>query len=119
MNIGKLGTRKNSNFFFGWRGVLVGVAGCGGHARWVMQGGSCDLSYARWIMRGGLCEVGHVRWVMRGGSHKVDYVRWIMQGGLREVDYARYESPSEMFHSLIFTFFLYRESGRPCNKENE
>ena len=29
-NIGKLGTRKNSNFFFGWRGALVGVAGCGG-----------------------------------------------------------------------------------------
>ena len=34
-NIGKLGTQKNSNFFFGWRGALVGVAGCGGHARWV------------------------------------------------------------------------------------
>ena len=29
-NIGKLETRKNSNFFFGWRGALVGVAGCGG-----------------------------------------------------------------------------------------
>ena len=29
-NIGKLETRENSNFFFGWRGVLVGVAGCGG-----------------------------------------------------------------------------------------
>ena len=39
-NIRKLGTRKNSNFFFGWRGALVGVAGCGGHARWVMQGES-------------------------------------------------------------------------------
>ena len=37
MNIGKLGTWKNSNFFFGWRGALVGVAGCGGHARWVMH----------------------------------------------------------------------------------
>ena len=34
-NIGKLGTWKNSNFFFGWRGALVGVAGCGGHVRWV------------------------------------------------------------------------------------
>ena len=30
MNIGKLGTQKNSNFFFGQRGPLVGVAGCGG-----------------------------------------------------------------------------------------
>ena len=28
-----------------------------------------------------------------------------MRGGLREVGYARwYESPSEMFHSLIFFF---------------
>ena len=35
MNIGKLRTRKNSNFFFGWSGALVRVAGCGGHARWV------------------------------------------------------------------------------------
>ena len=39
MNIGKLGTRKNSNFFFGWRGALVGVA--------VMQGGLCEVSYVR------------------------------------------------------------------------
>ena len=27
MNIGKLGTRKNSNFFFGWRGPLVMIFG--------------------------------------------------------------------------------------------
>ena len=47
MNIGKLRTRKNSKFFFGWRGALVGVAGCGGHARWVTQGGSCEVGYAR------------------------------------------------------------------------
>ena len=45
-----------------------------------MQGGS----HARWITRGELREVGLTR------------------DGLREVDYARYESPSEMFHSLIF-----------------
>ena len=38
------------------------------------------MSYARWVSR----KVGLTR------------------GGLREVDYARYESPSEMFHSLIF-----------------
>ena len=30
------------------------------------------------------------------------YTRWVKRGELREVDYARYESPSEMFHSLIF-----------------
>ena len=46
------------------------------------------------LTRGGLCEVDYVRWVMRGGSH----VRWVS----RKVDYARYESPSEMFHTLIF-----------------
>ena len=33
---------------------------------------------------------------MQGGSH----TRWVS----REVDYMRYESPSEMFHSLIFSF---------------
>ena len=52
-------------------------------------------------MRGGLHEVG----VTRGRLCKVDYVRWVTRGGLREVDYARYESPSEMFHSLIFFTF--------------
>ena len=49
MNIRKLGTRKNLNFFFGWREALVGVAGCEGHAR------------------GGLCEVG----AGCGGSREV------------------------------------------------
>ena len=34
-------------------------AGCGGHMRWITQGG--------------LCEVGYVRWV----SHEVSYVRWV------------------------------------------
>ena len=33
-----------------------------------------------------------------GGLREVSYARWVS----REVDYARYESPSEMFHSLIF-----------------
>ena len=46
MNIGKLGTRKNSNFFFGWRGALVGVG--------VTQGGLHKVD----LTRGGLCEVG-------------------------------------------------------------
>ena len=48
-NIGKLGTWKNSNFFFGWRGALVGVAGCGGHTRWVMQGELREVNHARWV----------------------------------------------------------------------
>ena len=47
MNIRKLGTRKNSNFFFGWRGPLVmifGGVGAGGLAgsqmagQWVPEG---------------------------------------------------------------------------------
>ena len=41
MNIRKLGTRKNSNFFFGWRGPLVmifGGVGQEGHVGWG-QGG--------------------------------------------------------------------------------
>ena len=42
------------------------------------------------LTRGELRKVG----LTRGGSH----MRWV----LREVDYVRYESPSEMFHSLIF-----------------
>ena len=32
----------------------------------------------------------------------MSYARWVS----REVDYARYESPSEMFHSLIFFLFV-------------
>ena len=44
------------------------------------------MGYARWVS----CKVG----LTRSGSH----ARWVS----REVDYARYESPSEMFHSLIF-----------------
>ena len=75
MNIGKLGTRKNSNFFFGWRGALVGVAGCGGHVRWVMQGEFCEVDHVRWVMRGGSREVGYTRWITRSG-----YARWCMQG---------------------------------------
>ena len=42
-------------------------------------------------MQGGLRKVC----LTRGGSH----ARWVS----REVDDARYESPSEMFHSLIFS----------------
>ena len=57
-------------------------------------------------MWGGLREVDHVRWIMQGGLCKVGYARWITRGGLREVDYARYESPSELFHSLIFFHFM-------------
>ena len=45
-------------------------------------------------MQGGLRKVG----LTRGELREVDYVRWVS----REVGYARYESPSEMFHSLIF-----------------
>ena len=68
-NIGKLGTRKNSNFFFGWRGALVGVAGWGDHARWVTRGGLHEVSYVRWVS----CEVSYVRWV----SCEVGYARWV------------------------------------------
>ena len=57
-NIGKLGTLKNSKFFFGWRGPLVGVAGCGGHTRWVMRDGLCEVDHARWVMQGGGQGVG-------------------------------------------------------------
>ena len=45
-NIGKHGTRKNSNFFCGWRGPLVGVAGCGGSG--LVHGGrawGCGLDH--------------------------------------------------------------------------
>ena len=43
-NIGKLGTRKNSNFFFGWRGPLMGGVG---YVRRGMQGGICKVRYVR------------------------------------------------------------------------
>ena len=75
MNIGKLGTWKNSKFFFGWRRALVGVG--------VTRGGLCKVGYVRWIMQGGLCKVGgrvwggHARWVMQGGSCEVGYARWV------------------------------------------
>ena len=58
-NIGKLRTRKNSNFIFGWRGALVGV----GYTR--------EVGYTRWITWGRLCEVGYARWITRGTSHLV------------------------------------------------
>ena len=64
------------------------IVGC---TRWVShEVGLCKVG----LMQGGLREVDYARWVTRGVSH----VRWVS----REVDYARYESPSEMFHSLIF-----------------
>ena len=56
-----------------------------------------EVGYARWVS----CEAGYARWITRGGLCKVSYARWVS----REVDYTRYESPSEMFHSLIFLFF--------------
>ena len=40
---------KTQISFLGWRGALVGVAGCGGHARWVTQGGLCEVGNTRWI----------------------------------------------------------------------
>ena len=49
-NIGKLGTQKNLNFFFGWRRVLVGVAGCGG----------CGLDYRGRVWGCGLDHWGRV-----------------------------------------------------------
>ena len=43
-NIGKLGTRENSNFFFGGGDLwLVG---------WGIQGEVCEVSYVRWGMQG-------------------------------------------------------------------
>ena len=42
----------------------MGVTGCGGHARWVTQGGLHEVDHARWVTQGGLREVGHARLVM-------------------------------------------------------
>ena len=36
------------------------------------------MGYARWVMQGGLCEVDHTWW---------GYARWVMQGGSCEVGY--------------------------------
>ena len=66
------------------------------------------------VTRGGLREVGYARWVMRGGCH----VRWVSY----EVDvtrggfHARYESPSEMFHSLIFSILLRNRYECSCSQ---
>ena len=78
---------------------------------------SREVNYARWVshevglMQGGLFEVDYARWV----SHEVSYARWVS----REVGYARYESPSEMFHSLIF-YMVKAVNGMqiPAVKEN-
>ena len=35
----------------------MGVAGCGGHTRWVMRGELHEVSYVRWVS----CEVDHAR----------------------------------------------------------
>ena len=43
---------------------------------------------------------------MQGGSCEVFHARWVTQGGIHKVGYARYESPSEIFHSLIFIHFI-------------
>ena len=46
---------------------------------------------------GGVCKVGYTRWDTQGGLCEVGYAGWVMRDGLRE-------SPSEVFHSLIFLY---------------
>ena len=101
MNIGKLSTQKNSNFFFGWRGPLVG----GGYMKSGMQGGVCKMGYARcgirgkvWVKRtfgrwGGVCEVRYVKW----GLCEMRFT----QGGTREVKYMQ----GEIYTSHLVKFF--------------
>ena len=93
-----------------WVSCEVDVTRGGCHARWV-SGVMRGVCHVRWVSREVSVTRGgcHMRWVSRevgvtrGGCH----VRWVSRevGYMRGGFHARYESPSEMFHSLIFYSF--------------